>query len=424
MIKTIPYWTDKTSFTVYIPLSDLPQKVDVAVIGSGYTGLNAALTIAGAGGEVVVLEQETIGWGASSRNGGMTSAGMITHPGTMKKNYGLEKARQLWQWSLDAVDHVDRIIEQEGIECDFVRQGNLFLASKPAHFDHLRAFMQELQQDFDYPESMLVSKNELSNEIGSRAFYGGLLDAYGGGLDPAKYTFGLAFAATRYGARMVEKAQVTGIRRIKGGFLLSTSRGQVAAKEVVVATNGYTTGVFRGIRRGVFPAGSYIIVTEPLPLDLQDELSPNNRMFEDSKNFLSYFRLTVDGRALLGGRSSLSTELDLLKNARILHKRMLHIWPQLEGFEITHSWTGKLGLSFDMMPHAGRLNGVWFANGYCGHGISIGSYLGHEIGQIISGQKTDSLIMEIKQPRYFLATMENTFLPLVTLWYRILDLVQ
>ncbi len=325
---------------------------------------------------------------------------------------------------LNAVDYVELIIDQEAIDCDFVRQGNLFLAAKPAHFEAMRASLREIEQDFGYHESVMLSKTELADEIGSRVYHGGRLDAYGGGLDPAKFTFGLAFAATRYGAKMVEKAQVMGVKRIKGGFLLSTGKGQVAAREVVVATNGYTTGVFHGIRRGVFPGGSYIIVTEPLPLELQDELSPNNRMFEDTKNFLDYFRLTADGRALLGGRSSLSTELDLHKNAAILHKRLLRIWPQLKGYEITHSWTGKLGLSFDMMPHAGQLNGLWFANGYFGHGLSIGSYLGHEIGQIISGQKENSLIMEIKQPRYFFATMDKAFLPLVTLYYRIMDLVR
>lgn len=423
-MKTVSYWSDNTPRPADMPLAELPERVDVTVVGSGFTGLNAALSLAKNGADVAVLEQETIGWGASSRNGGMAATGMMVSPIDMKKRFGLEKARKYWEWSLQAMAHIVQVIDGEQMDCDLVRQGNMFLASKAAHFTHMRTLYDILQHDFGYREMHLLSRDELASEIGSGIYHGGLLDTYTGGLDPAKFTYGLGYAAARHGAKLVENTCVTALHKHAGGFRLDTSKGQLQTSEVLLATNGYTTALVPPIRRGVFPAGSYIIVTEPLPQDLQQELSPNNRMFEDSKRFLSYFRLTADGRALLGGRSSLLNDLDLQRSANILQKGLLEIWPQLTGYEITHSWTGYLGMSFDLMPHAGRSNGVWYANGFCGHGLPVGSLLGYEMGEVIAGKRPNSLMMEIKQPRYFFACMDKLFLPLATAWYRMLDWLQ
>jgi glycine/D-amino acid oxidase-like deaminating enzyme len=167
--------------------------------------------------------------------------------------------------------------------------------------------------------------------------------------------------------------------------------------------------------------GSYIIVSEPLPADLQHKLSPKKRMFYDSKNFLNYFRLTPDGRMLWGGRNDLSTDLDLNESASILTKQVCTIFPELNDVKFTHSWTGKLGITFDLMPHIGQTNGIHYALGYGGHGLSIATYLGTEIGLLMTGQKNRSPYEEIPHQTMFFYKKNPWFLPFAAKWYQFLD---
>ncbi len=420
-MKTIPFWTDQTPRPANIPLSELPSEVDVAIVGSGYTGLHAARALLKSGARVAVLEQNSIGWGASSRNGGMLTPGLKASMETVLRRYGEKAAAELWQWSLDSVDYVDATVREENIDCDFSRPGHFYLAHKPSHFEHIKRHKDFLAKQFGYTAPRVVPPSEIRAEIGSSAFHGGLADDFSAALNPAKYVFGLARAVGEQGACLVEQAAVTRIRRANGKFALATAKGELRANEVLLATNGYTTGLVRRARHGVFPVGSYIIVTEPLPLDLQKELSPKGRMFYDSKYFLNYFRLTADGRMLFGGRNNLSTNLDLEDSARRLQRRMIEVFPQLAGVPLTHTWTGKLGITFDLMPHIGRINGIHYAYGYNGHGISIASNLGREVGELIAGQRSSSRFMEIYHPRFFFAAYETLYLPFVAQWYRFLD---
>jgi glycine/D-amino acid oxidase-like deaminating enzyme len=204
----------------------------------------------------------------------------------------------------------------------------------------------------------------------------------------------------------------------------------IVAKEVLLATNGYTTNLVPAARRGIFPGGSYIITTEVLPPDLQNTVSPRRRMFYDTKHFLNYFRLTPDGRMLFGGRHNLSTDLDLAQSAHELHARMIQVFPALAGCAISHSWTGKLGLTFDLMPHAGRLEsgpadalgrGLFYAYGYGGHGVAIASYLGHAMGQLLAGMTPANPFLGLPHQRYFFTPYERFYLPLVSTWFRFLD---
>ena len=248
-------------------------------------------------------------------------------------------------------------------------------------------------------------------------------DRNSAGLHPAKYVYGLARAAARWGAHLVEYAPVTGLTRQGGGFQVRTAKGVVRAREVLLATNGYTTNVAPAVRHGIFPVGSYIIVTAPFSPALQQELSPRGRMFYDSKNFLNYFRLTPDGRMLFGGRHNLSTNLDLMDSARRMQKRMVEVFPQLREVPITHTWTGKLGICFDLMPHIGRVEGIHYAYGYAGHGVSVASLLGKEVGEMLAGRRATSLFAQIKHPRYPFTPYDKLYLPLVSAWFRLMDSV-
>ena len=194
------------------------------------------------------------------------------------------------------------------------------------------------------------------------------------------------------------------------------------SKEVVIATNGYTDKLVPKLKPKIFPVGSYIIVTEPLDQEMQDKLSPKRRMYYDSKNFLNYFRLTPDGRMLWGGRNNLSTTLDLKDSAQRLQKQLYAVFPELRDITLTHTWTGKLGITFDLMPHIGRTNeGIHYAFGYGGHGLSIATYLGTEIGLLLTGQKDRSPFAEISHQTMFFYRDKPWFIPFASRYYQFLD---
>jgi glycine/D-amino acid oxidase-like deaminating enzyme len=420
-MKPSVYWTEDCPRPPDLPVSPLPETVDVAIIGGGYTGLNAALALRKAGASVAILEKESIGWGASSRNGGMALTGLKESMPVIFRRYGAEMGRAFWQWSLDAVDYVERLTTEEGIDCNFVRSGHLLLAFKPQHFAHFVEEVRWFRKQLGYTDLWVVGKAELHCEIGSTAYHGGLVDSRSAGLHPARYVFGLAQAAARQGVLLVERTALMDIRRIRTGFLVNTNSGTLSASEVLIATNGYTTNVIRPLRQGIFPVGSYIITTEPLPVSLQQELSPRGRMCFDSKHFLNYFRLTPDGRMLFGGRHNLSPSLDLIDSARKMQARMVEVFPQLAGVPISHTWNGNLGIALDLMPHAGRVNGVHYAYAYAGHGVSIASFLGKEMGEVLAGKRTSTLFAQINHPRYAFVPYDRFYLPLVSGWFRLLD---
>ena len=420
-MKTDVFWTDTFQPTEPIrTVGDLPSSVDVAIVGSGYTGLNCARVLAKAGRSVAVIDQHSIGWGASSRNGGMATPGLKQDIFKIKKTYGLDLAREFWKSSVDAIDLLEQIIMEEGIDCHWSRCGHMSLAYKQSHFDDLVDYIEWLDKEFGHKKK-LITKSQLKSEIGTDAYFGGNTDELSGGLQPAKYVFGLARAVTDHGTILCENSQVTSIQKESNGFEVMTNQGTIMAKEVVIATNGYTDMLIPKLKPKVFPVGSYIIVSEPLPQDLQDKLSPKRRMFYDSKNFLNYFRLTQDGRMLWGGRNDLSSDLDLNESAFILTKQVCSIFPELNDVKFTHSWTGKLGITFDLMPLIGQINGIHYALGYGGHGLSIATYLGTELGLLLTGQKDRSPYEEISHQTMFFYKKEPWFLPFAAKYFRFLD---
>jgi glycine/D-amino acid oxidase-like deaminating enzyme len=421
-MKEIPFWTDDFPRPADLPVEQhLPQEVDVAIVGSGYTGLCAALELAKSGAAVAVLERETIGWGASSRNGGMTMPGLKQSMPVVMEKYGPQIGRALWQATIDAMHYIDEFVKDEEIDCSWQIDGYMALAWKPSHFESMKKKKAWYADTLGYTDMRLVSRDEIHEEIGTAAYYGGLVGEFGAGIHPAKYVSGLARAAARHGAKLYEQTGVNQLTRQNGRFQVHTARGELSAKEVVLATNGYTDKLVPGCKPKVFPVGSYCIVTEPLSPELQNKLSPNRRMFYDSKWFLNYFRLTPDGRMLWGGRNNLSTSLDLQESATILSRQLVHTFPELERVPITHTWTGKLGITFDLLPHIGRENGVHYAFGYGGHGLSLATYLGVEMGKLLSGEITRSPFAEVPHQTMFFYRNEPWFLPFAAWYYRFLD---
>jgi glycine/D-amino acid oxidase-like deaminating enzyme len=405
----------------------LPARIDVAVIGGGITGLCAARSLAKRGISVAVLEAHTIGWGASSRNGGMVLTGLKVGVETLIARYGPELARRLFQASVESVDIVERIVREEGIDCHFSRCGHLALASKRAHYEHFVRSAELLAQEFASPVR-LVDRGALHSEIGSDAYFGAMVDEVSGGINPAQYVAGLARAACKAGAMLHERTRVEHITRVGSRWQLRTARGSLDAGEILVATSGYSGEPTPALNRKLLPIGSYVIATDPLPETLAREISPRQRMMYDSWHFLHYFRLTPDRRLLFGGRARFvpETEASIRESATVLRQSMLSIYPQLRSVRVAYAWGGTLDFAYDTMPHLGQIDGYYYALGYAGHGVALASLLGTQVGETLgSAALQASPFAQVPFPGAPLGLHQGRswFLRLAAVWYRFLDRV-
>ena len=427
-MKEKNYWLDTVTEPPAPSARDLPDSADVVVVGAGFCGLSAARTLAKRGVNVAVLEAETFGWGASSRNGGMVLTGMKLPVPTLTKRYGREVVRKMYAASLESIDCVEQIVREENIDCHFSRCGHLEVACKQSHFDGYEESAALIQREFNH-ELRIIPKSELRSEIGSDIYFGGMVDETSAGLNPARYVAGLAQAAQRSGACLHDHTRVTSIQQEtnKGArkFRLQTSKGPMSAREVILATGAYTTAAAPALLKKIIPIGSYIIATEVLPADLARELSPRHRMIYDSKHFLYYYRLTPDNRMLFGGRAAFfpETESTVRQSAEILRRGMISVYPQLHDIKIEYVWGGTLDVTLDVMPHAGQLDGMYFAAGFAGHGVAAATWFGARLASQICGDPASTPFDAIKFPAAPLGLRSgNTWaLPLAGVWYRLLD---
>ena len=413
-----------------IPARELPQTADVAVIGGGYTGLSAARTLAKGGARVAVLEAENVGWGASCRNGGMVLSGLKLGTSTLIARYGREASKRMYAASLESIDCVEALVREENIDCDFSRCGHLEVACKPRHFEEFRRGAETIEREFGH-RLRIVEKENLLQEIGSAIYHGGMVDEVSAGVNPAKYVAGLACAAAKAGAAIHEKTRVLGLERDsrqgEKGWSIKTPRGALHARDVLIATSGYTSGITPSLQKKLIPIGSFIIVTEALPETLARELSPRNRVIYDSKNFLYYYRLTPDRRMLFGGRAAFFPESEntVRESARILREGMISVYPQLRQAEVEYVWGGTLDFAFDIMPHAGTIDGMFYSVGYAGHGVAMATLLGQKIAQSILAGRDENPFAGIPFPGAPLGVYNGKpwFLPFAGMWYKFLDWV-
>ena len=426
-MKQHNYWHTTVQMPDDRNLTPIPPKVDVVIIGGGYTGLSAARTLAKQGVSVVVLEAEMIGWGASSRNGGMTLTGLKVAMQTAIQRYGKELAKELFQCSLASVNVVEQIIKEENIDCGFSRTGHLLTANKPKHYESLQGEVDFMAKEFNH-NVRLVSPKDLRSEIGTDIYHGALVDEVSGGLNPAQYVAGLAGAAARAGATLCARARVAKIERSRNRFHIQTERGNLEAESVLVATSGYTGNATKKLQKKIIPIGSFIIATEKLSDELANELSPKNRMIFDYKHFLNYFRLW-DNRMIFGGRAAFFPENEntIAQSGEILRREMIQVYPQLRDTKVDYVWGGTLDFAFDQMTHVGEEEGIFYSLGYAGHGVAMATYLGATVAKaMLKGNIKDHPFARFSFPSAPLGLYSGNpwFLPFAGMYYKILDWVE
>ena len=319
---------------------------------------------------------------------------------------------------------IEQRIAAESIDCGFNRVGRFHAAHSPAAYDRLAREAEDLTRQ-EGIEAFAVPRSESRAEMGSDAYHGGTVFPRHASLDPARFHRGLLAAVRAAGAQVVDHCAALNVDRQVGGFEVTTEKGTVRARDVVLATNGYTGGVLPWFRRRVIPIGSYVIATEPLPPELMDRLFPKNRIASDTRKVVYYYRASPDRRRVLfGGRVSAS-ETDPRQSGPRLFEDMCAIFPELRGFRISHSWMGTVAYSFDELAHTGVHDGVHFAMGYCGSGVSMASYLGMRVGQKVMGLRDGATAFDdLPFPTRPLYTGKPWFLPPVVAWYRWRDRMQ
>jgi glycine/D-amino acid oxidase-like deaminating enzyme len=382
--RTDPYWWDGVP-PLELGAARASERCDVLVIGSGYTGLSAALQTARGGRHTVVLDAEAAGFGCSTRNGGQISISVKPSFEQLRAKFGSERAYRILREGHDALAWIGSFVADEGIACDFTVCGRFHGAHNGAQFERLARAIGAEPKGLE-SGAWLISRAEQRSELGTDAYWGGVVYPRYAALDPARFHRGLLARVLEATATVVPHCPVQALRREREGFEVATPQGVVRAREVIVATNGYTGPLTPWLRRRVIPIGSYIIATEPLDEGLIARLMPRNRTVTDSRKVVYYYRASPDRRRILfGGRVSLD-EADARRSGRRLHAELVRIFPELARVRISHSWVGTVAYTFDTLAHVGSHEGVRYAMGYCGSGVSMAAYLGMRVGQQLLGR--------------------------------------
>ena len=418
--RTTPYWWEQVPRPSIAP-ADVPAKTDVLIVGSGYTGLNAALQTARGGRHTIVLDAEEAGWGCSTRNGGQVSTSVKPGHAELVRRHGPEAAAQILRDGRTSLAWLGDFVRNERIDCDFRVAGRFHAAHNPAQYEALARQMTNQPKGFEVPFE-IVPRAEQRRELGTDVYHGGVVLTAHASVDPARYHAGLLTRAQEAGTAVFPHTPATRIERDQDGFTVTTPRGKVHAREVVIATNGYTGKLTPWLRRRVIPIGSYIIATEEIPAEIMARIMPKDRIVSDTRKVVYYYRASPDRRRILfGGRVSHS-ETDPRVSGPKLRAEMVRLFPELAGTRISHSWCGLVAYTFDELAHIGTHEGMHYAMGYCGSGVGMASFLGMRIGHKILGQKSGATGFDgLDFPTIPFYTGNPWFLAPSVMYYRWMD---
>lgn len=394
---------------------------DVLIVGAGFTGLSAALFLAERDYNVCVVDAHRVGWGASGRNGGQLGSGQRVDQDDLENSQGSDEAKQLWDLAEQSKTLVKSLIAKHRISCEF-QPGIIHADHKRRFSEHSRAYVEKLQVEYDYRHIEFINGDALGELLGTDAYCSGFIDSDAGHLHPLKYALGLARAAELAGAVIFEKTQV---RAMKHGdsVLVTTAQGQIKAKHVLLACNGYLENLNREVAAHVMPINNFIIATEPLADDLARSIIRNNMAVADSRFVVNYYRKSIDKRLLFGGRESYGYRFpDDIKS--FVRSAMLHIYPQLNDTRIDYGWGGTLAITMNRMPYLRAIKpNVISACGYSGHGVGMATLSGTLAAQAIDGNMSNFDVLARIGHRRFPggAALRSPLLKLGMLYYSLRD---
>jgi len=368
-------------------------RVEVAVVGGGYTGLSAALHVAERGRRVALLESHEPGWGAAGRNGGQVNAGLKHEPDDVERALGAVYGPRLVRLAGDAPDFLFELVARHGIECEVRRAGTLRAAYQPAHAASLRASAGQWARRGAPMEFWDAARVAVAT--GTDRYVAATFDARGGAVNPLSLARGLAAAAQRQGAAIHGGTRALRLERDGTGWRVTTPGGAVRADKVVLATDGYSDELWPGLRTSVVPIYSSIIATAPLPPALRDSVVPGGVVVYEAGNITVYYRLDAGGRLLMGGRG-VQRGAAGRRHYEHLVRYARRLWPGVAGVEWTHWWNGQFALTPDFYPrfHAPAPN-LYIGLGYSGRGVAFGAAMGAQLAAAATGERLEALALPV-----------------------------
>jgi gamma-glutamylputrescine oxidase len=380
------------------PRLDGSRKADVAIVGGGFTGLSAAVHLARAGADVVLIEADRIANGASGRNGGQLGTGQRQWPEEMEPELGVERSKALFDLAEEAKAHLLDFAKDNGIEIDYA-PGQMSVAHKKRFLDEYRAHADIMAERYGYPHIRYMESGETERRLGSRRYFGGVYDNGTGHINPLKLAVGTARIAEKSGARIFENTEAVSVNSRNGIVTVETSSGTITARNCLLALNAYRGGLEKESSSHVMPIGSFIGATSPLGDD--SDVLPGGESVDDSRFVIRYFRRSKDGRLLFGGREIYSTDNpEGIKQA--IKRQITDVYPQLRDTPITHAWGGYVGITVprkpfirEVMPH------VIYAGGFSGHGVMLSNFTGRLYAEALAGDRSRMKLLEdLKVPAF------------------------
>jgi glycine/D-amino acid oxidase-like deaminating enzyme len=421
-MRYAPYWWDAAPR----PSGEakLPSSVDVAIVGSGFTGLSAALTLLKGGRSALVLDRDVPGFGASTRNGGQIGSGNQKFSvAKLMALRGRKKAEDMLREGTRMLQYIEHLIIEEKIACHFNRCGRFRGAMRPEHYDAMARELTALKEIAGV-EGVMVPKAEQNSEIGSDLFYGGSVLPNDASLHPGLYHAGLMRRIAERGGSIAGNAAVTGVTASGNGFVVTTARGDMSCRNVIIASNGYTDGLVPELKRRIVPIGSALIATGPIDQNVFAKLLPKQRVYGNTNRVFYYYRgAPGEPRLIWGGRASHVADSQTPLAYRHLARDVLNVFPQLAETPVTHGWDGKIGYTFDEVPHLGKTSGgVHYALGYCGTGVSRSTYFGNKIAlQVLGKSDGRTAFDDLTFPAFPAHPVAKHMVPVVETLYRARD---